>query len=161
MVEFLAKREACSHVMVTVGHSEGKPPALNAGSEGTLVPYIQRYFLTECDMRGNLRKLSLHQSSASEVDSSRDKSMYVVNSLSTSSVGVSALTDILLDIFSRMEASHFAFFGGCATSLSSCGAVEVSSTKGTSSFKSFCLFWRLCHFTLFLWGSRSVLYKRH
>ena len=80
-------------------------------------------------MRGNLRKLSLHQSSGSQVDSSRSKSMNVVNSLSTSSVGVSVLTDALLGIFSRMAAGPFAFFGGGATSLSSSGAVEVSSTK--------------------------------
>ena len=102
----------------------------------SLLYIMKMIFLTNCDMRGNLRMLSLHQSKASQVDSSRGKSMYVVNSLSTSSVGVSVLTDILLGIFSRMAASPFALFGGGATSLFSSGLLYYLSNHMVSGIPS-------------------------
>lgn len=70
-----------------------QPSALNTCSEGTLVPHMQKYFLTNCEMRGNLHKFSFHHPNGSHIDSSKDKSTYIVIFLFTISAGESLVED--------------------------------------------------------------------
>lgn len=88
------------------------------------------YFLGNYDRWGNLLALSLvalwlpRNCTPLKFATYMCKPMYVANCLSTSSVGVSVITDTFLGIFSRIAASPFAFFEGSAASFYSLAAVE-------------------------------------